>query len=210
MKTLCVIADTHRKHREITIPPCDFLIHCGDFCNFQEQDERTLQDADCWFAEAPATHVICIGGNHDFLLHSREFTFAHASFLQDRLVEIDGLSFYGSPWCPELAAFAYYATSDQLQERWRAIPSGIDVLITHTPPQGILDLPSSRTPHLGCPQLREELKRIKPRIHVFGHIHASHGSHTEDGILFLNAAMVSGRDYSVRSNPYLTNLLPPK
>jgi Icc-related predicted phosphoesterase len=208
MKSLCIVADTHRKHRELLIPECDLLIHCGDFCSFRREEERTLADADIWFAEAPAKHVVCIGGNHDFLLQSREFRFAHATFLEDRTVEIGGLLIHGSPWCPDLSGFAYYATNEQLIEKWRMIPSGIDVLITHTPPFGILDIPSSGGIHLGCPHLRAELNRIRPKLHVFGHVHASHGTHFENGTRFVNAAVVGGRDLEVCHAPTMVDQTP--
>ncbi len=197
-RTLAIISDTHRQHRAVKIPACDILIHCGDFCSFQQADLQTLNDVDAWFAELPAKHILCIGGNHDFLLQRREFRFAHAQFLEDTLVEIAGLSIYGSPWCPDLSAFAYYATSDQLLERWKKIPSGIDILITHTPPHGVLDLSTSGVTHLGCPHLRDELKRIRPRLHVFGHIHASHGVNKTPATQSINAAVVGGRDFEVR------------
>jgi Icc-related predicted phosphoesterase len=206
MTSLCIISDTHRKHREVTIPDCDILIHCGDFCSFQCADLRTLDDADSWFAESPAKHVVCIGGNHDFLLQSREFRFAHAQFLEDTLVEVAGLSIYGSPWCPDLAGFAYHATSAELLERWRQIPMGVDILITHTPPFGLLDLPTSGAIHLGCPLLREELDRIRPRVHVFGHVHASHGMYQTPETHYINAAVVGGPDFEVRNAPTVIHL----
>jgi len=201
MPSLCIVSDTHRKHREVTIPHCDILIHCGDFCSFQRAEIPTLDDADSWFAESPANQVVCIGGNHDFALQHREFEFSHARFLEDELVEIDGLRIYGTPWCPYLSGFAYYATSDELLEHWKQIPSGIDILITHTPPFGLLDLPTSGTINLGCPHLREELKRIRPRLHVFGHVHASHGILETSGTLYINAAIVGGPDFDVRHRP---------
>jgi hypothetical protein len=43
------------------------------------------------------------------------------------------------------------------------------VLITHTPPRHHLDL------NLGCAGLLEEIWRVKPRLHVFGHVHSGHG-----------------------------------
>ncbi|MEZ5329862.1 MAG: metallophosphatase domain-containing protein [Verrucomicrobiales bacterium] len=208
MASLCIVADTHRKHRELTIPECDILIHCGDFCSFEQEDKKTLDDVDVWFAEAPAKRVVCVGGNHDFLLQRREFRFSQATFLEDSLVEIDGLSIYGSPWCPDLSGFAYYATEDQLIERWRKIPSGIDILITHTPPYGVLDVPTSGNVHLGCPHLHDELRRIQPRLHVFGHVHASHGVQTEGVTRFVNAAIVGGRNFEVRHAPTMAMLNP--
>jgi Icc-related predicted phosphoesterase len=171
-----------------------------------KQDADTLEDVDHWFAEIPAKTVICIGGNHDFLLQSREFRFAHAVFLQDRVTEIQTLSVYGSAWCPDLSGFAFYAAEEELIEHWRKIPSKLDILVTHTPPHGILDLPTSGVSHLGCSHLRAELKRVRPRYHFFGHVHASHGATTQDGTYFVNAAVVGGRDFDVRHGPTLIGI----
>jgi Icc-related predicted phosphoesterase len=204
--SLCIISDTHKKHRQATIPTCDILIHAGDFCSFQREDAETLEDVDIWFAESPAKHVVCIGGNHDFMLQSREFRFAHAIFLEDSAVEVEGLSIYGSPWVPDLSGFAYYADEEMLREKWMAIPAGIDILITHTPPYGILDVPSSGGVRLGCPHLKEELKRIQPRLHVFGHVHAGHGAHGGRMTQFINAAVVGGVDFEVCHGPILMSL----
>ena len=208
MASLCIVADTHRQHRALTIPECDILIHCGDFCSFEREDAATLEDVDVWFAEAPAKRVVCVGGNHDFMLQSREFRFAHATFLEDSGTEIEGLSIYGSPWCPDLSGFAYYADEDRLIERWRQIPTGVDILITHTPPYGFLDVPSSGLVHLGCPHLHDELQRIQPQLHVFGHVHASHGTHVDGGTQFVNAAVVGGRNFEVRHAPTSITLNP--
>jgi Icc-related predicted phosphoesterase len=159
-----------------------------------------------WFAELPAKAVVCIGGNHDFLLQQRAFPFANATVLEDTEIEVDGLRIYGSPWCPELSGFAYYATESDLIGYWRKIPSGIDILVTHTPPYGILDCPTAGTPNLGCPHLRRELERIKPRLHVFGHIHASFGSQVDDSTTYINAAVVAGRELLVRNPASVVHL----
>lgn len=201
MRSLCIIADSHRRHRELIIPKCDILIHCGDFCSFGQNDEQTLEDVDIWFAEMPAKHVVCIGGNHDFLLHSGEFCFAHAVLLQDSSIEINGITIYGSPWCPDLSGFAFYAPEEELIERWKAIPEGIDILVTHTPPYGYLDVPSSGNVHLGCPHLTAELDRIRPRYHVFGHVHASRGLEENGATTFVNAAVVGGRALELHHGP---------
>ncbi|KAK3324166.1 putative calcineurin-like phosphoesterase [Cercophora scortea] len=53
---------------------------------------------------------------------------------------------------------------------WRGIvPDETDVLVTHTPPRHHLDL------DLGCAGLLEEVWRVKPKLHVFGHVHWGHG-----------------------------------
>lgn len=49
------------------------------------------------------------------------------------------------------------------------IPQDTDVLITHTPPQHHLDFA------LGCHGLLERVWIVKPKVHIFGHIHSGHG-----------------------------------
>lgn len=206
MATICFIADTHRRHREVTIPPCDILIHCGDVCSFRQDDRETIQDIDEWFAEQPAEHMLCVAGNHDFELEKEGFAFEHAQLLTDRLVEVAGLRIYGSPWCPDLAGFAFYQSELGLKKKWRQIPEGIDILVTHTPPKGILDMPSSKARHLGCPYLLDAVARVRPKVHAFGHIHASAGEEKHDGTSYLNAAIVGGREMTVRNLPIMRTL----
>jgi len=203
MPSFCVIADTHKLHRSIQIPECDILIHCGDICSFESGDHQTLTDIDNWFSKVPAKEVICIGGNHDYLLENRAFSFKNATYLQDQMINIDGINIYGSPWCPDLQGFAFYANDEKLHAAWKKIPREVDILITHTPPAGILDLPSSKFSHLGCPMLRAELDNVSPLYHLFGHVHASSGFHQQDGIVFVNAAIVGGPNYEIRNKPHL-------
>ncbi|KAH6628848.1 Metallo-dependent phosphatase-like protein [Chaetomium tenue] len=58
-------------------------------------------------------------------------------------------------------------------------PQPLTILITHGPPKLHLD---RRAIHrAGCPYLLSEVARLRPRLHVFGHIHAAHGR--EDVVL---------------------------
>ena len=52
---------------------------------------------------------------------------------------------------------------------WSSIPSTTDILITHAPPRHILD------DFQGCAALHSHLWRVKPTLHLFGHIHTGHG-----------------------------------
>jgi Icc-related predicted phosphoesterase len=63
-----------------------------------------------------------------------------------------------------------------LAEKWEKIPSDCDVLVTHTPPFGILD-ECVHGGRVGCDQLRRCLDEgiISPRLHIFGHIHEQYG-----------------------------------
>ena len=58
-----------------------------------------------------------------------------------------------------------------LREKWKKIPEGIDFLVTHGPPLGYLD-DLAKGGKAGCLDLLYEIKhRVKPKFHVFGHIH---------------------------------------
>ncbi|KAG6907199.1 hypothetical protein DXG01_009979 [Tephrocybe rancida] len=48
--------------------------------------------------------------------------------------------------------------------------------LTHGPPSRILDLTRTQA-FAGCADLRKNLPRLRPRLHVFGHIHESRGAH---------------------------------
>jgi Icc-related predicted phosphoesterase len=67
------------------------------------------------------------------------------------------------------------------------MPEKIDILITHGPPFGILD-ETHKENHAGSKGLWESVKKIKPRLHIFGHIHEGHGIRHQDGTIFMNVA----------------------
>lgn len=44
----------------------------------------------------------------------------------------------------------------------------VDILITHGPPMGILDKTIEEQEHVGCADLLDAVKRVKPKVHIFG------------------------------------------
>jgi Icc-related predicted phosphoesterase len=111
-------------------------------------------------------------------------------YLQDRAIELNGVKFYGSPWQPEFCNWAFNLSRDtgELGDKWAMIPEDTDVLITHGPPMGILDK-CDHGKRVGCEELFNEVThRVKPKIHVFGHIHEEYGTHKTDDTLFVNAS----------------------
>lgn len=56
------------------------------------------------------------------------------TYLQGSAVEIEGLKIYGSPWQPEFQGWAFnLPRGPRLREKWRLIPEGLDILVTHGP-----------------------------------------------------------------------------
>ena len=70
-----------------------------------------------------------------------------------------------------------------------AIPEDTDVLVTHTPPYGILDREGSI--QYGSSELLERVRVIHPRLDLFGHIHKFHGTLSDGVTAFSNAAIMN-------------------
>ena len=116
-------------------------------------------------------------------------------YLEDELYQIPmsdkkTLGIYGTPWTALYGkpGKGFQIARTELAAKWTKIPSGVDILVTHMPPHGVLDQNSGKV-RAGCPDLATTvMTRIRPRIHVFGHIHESSGVSKIGGILFINAA----------------------
>ena len=97
---------------------------------------------------------------------------------------------YGSPWTATHGkpGKSFQIPRSELKDKWEKIPRDVDILVTHMPPYGIRDENAGRV-KAGCRDLlREVTERLRPRIHVFGHIHESYGWITRDKTLFVNAS----------------------
>lgn len=189
MRIVCV-ADTHLFHHELVIPEGDVFVHAGDMCRGGELSE--LEACAKWIRGLPHRRKVVVAGNHDWALatdedreRAREL-FAGMDYLQDTGIEIDGLRFWGSPWQPEYNAWAFnLPRGDALREKWALIPEGLDVLVTHGPPFGFGDR-SSSAGREGCADLLARVRVVKPRVHLFGHIHEDGGAWQADGTWIVN------------------------
>lgn len=186
------VSDTHELHAESQVPCGEILIHAGDFTMFSKSAAAIL-DFNEWLGDLPHRHKIVVPGNHEFFLEadrSRRGLLSNATVLIDEAVEVEGLKIWGSPITTQYGgAFGRSSPSDRIR-LYSTIPEDIDVLVTHGPPHGILDMPPGSGQHAGCPELRDAVTRLKPRLHVFGHIHGAHGTESTEHTLFVNAALM--------------------
>jgi Icc-related predicted phosphoesterase len=196
MPRLVLLSDTHGLF-DVPVPDGDILIHAGDFSARGGLVEVSLFND--YLGALPHRHKIMIAGNHDwnFYQHERQarLLMTNAIYLQDEAVGIEGLKFYGSPWQPAFFDWAFnLPRGSALREKWALIPTDTDVLITHGPPLGIGDLTSHKI-NAGCRDLLERVREVKPRLHLFGHIHEDRGvfeSPEAPGTLFVNASVGEG------------------
>jgi hypothetical protein len=140
----------------------------------------------------PHRHKVVIAGNHDGCLEAdpslAEELFAGCHYLFDSGATIAGLSMWGAPWQPWFLDWAFnLPRGEPLREKWSHIPDGLDVLLTHGPPFGVLDT-TVRGDRVGCEELLVAVDRARPRIHVFGHIHEGYGVERRGATLHVNAS----------------------
>ena len=175
---IVAVADTHLFTDDLALPPGDLLVHCGDLC--RQGDLAELAEAAAWLLAQPHPHKIVIAGNHDWAFvtdpAAARALLPGVTYLQDAAATINGLRVYGSPWQPRFFDWAFNLDRGApLKAKWDLIPADTDVLITHGPPQGIGDLCYDGA-KVGCEELLAALGRVRPRVHVFGHIHEAYGT----------------------------------
>ncbi len=178
----------------------DLLLIAGDLTARDEPYE--FEEFKQWLKNQPYTKKVLIAGNHDNFLAFHENPrayFEDAIYLCDSGIEINGFKIWGTPWTknfvgqnPRCKAFGLNFET-QLLERFELIPDNIDILITHSPPEGILDKTWSSHARAGSPSLKSRvLKMPELKLHLFGHIHEGYG--TQEGPLkatFVNASFVN-------------------
>lgn len=203
------ISDLHNKYKYIQIPECDFLICSGDVSSMGYEYE--IINFISWYRKQQARYKIFIAGNHDWLFEKYR-TIAKSLipddiiYLEDEAIEIEGFKFYGTPVQLEFCNWAFNRTEESLARYWEQIPDDTDILITHSPPFGILDVVEGRTVNLGSPSLYDTvINRVKPKIHVFGHIHSSHGVKKIEDTLFINASILDER-YQITYEPIVVEI----
>lgn len=196
IKIAC-ISDTHGLHNSVEIEPVDLLLHAGDFSNVGYKNQ--IKQFANWFKDQPAKEKVCIAGNHDFYAESdpegvaKLFSSKDIVYLHDAAHEYEGLEIWGSPYQPSFGDWAFNLDGyDALDKVWSKIPDTTDILITHGPAFGRLD-EVARPPQdrVGCKSLLKHIERVRPKLHLFGHIHEAWGTElSEDlGVWFTNASI---------------------
>lgn len=205
-KIIC-ISDTHDHDlRDLDIPDGDILIHSGDATGSGTMNSIIAFNHQLGCLPHPIK--IFTPGNHDWLFQTDQSLartiMTNAKVLINESTVINGLQFYGSPATPWFFDWAFnYQRGSDIKRFWDAIPENTDILITHGPPYGILD--EVRSKNVGCQDLLHRVLDIRPKLHVFGHIHASYGEYKGISTHFVNASICNESYYPV-NKPIVINL----
>lgn len=225
MPRILVLSDTHGMHMMIPspLPEADIVVHAGDLTNRGTMLE--CAQALGWFNALPYKYRVCIAGNHDLFLdpdHADQPSTPSAIdaimpkaegffYLNDSGCEIEGIKFWGSPVQPEFFGWGFNRMrGPQIQEHWDLIPDDTDVLITHGPAYRFVDeCPDFRDRreivHVGCANLAKTIvDRVKPKLHVCGHVHHGYGHVYLKNMLFVNGSICT-ESYSPTNKPILVD-----
>ena len=167
-----MISDTHGMDLRDCLPPqrADVAIHSGDLTDGSKLEE--FQTAIDLLRATNAPLKLAIAGNHDFTMDFPVF--------EEKVNEVTPaldpdlvIREYGSPYTPALGQWGFQYRAEQGHEF--SIKPGVDIVVTHGPPKGIMDTTRGQG-RAGCSDLFTAIARARPRIHCFGHIHQGWGA----------------------------------
>ena len=152
---LVLVSDTHTKHEMLDLPKGDVLIHAGDCTNNGTRKE--IAEFDAWLATLDFKHKILVPGNHDTALDPEasersnrledkkdtETQVINATILRAEMVEVMGLKIFGLPHTIDAFNKVWWAyradNEEEMKELASKIPSGLDILVSHSPPWEVGD-----------------------------------------------------------------------
>ena len=215
---IVIISDTHGKHKDLEkwLPKeADAIICAGDISKFG--DMGSINSFLYWFSNLHQFKTkIFIAGNHDKYFEDQHnlaigIIPSNIIYLENQEYNLNGIKIYGSPVTPWFHNWAFNVQrGEAIKKYWNMIPEDTDILVTHGPPFGVLDVsffsphgnPTDEPNHAGCEELIIAVNKIKPKVHVFGHIHPHYGTLKENETLFINASNADSK-YEMKNKPIL-------
>lgn len=197
---ICCVSDLHGYYPKTK--GGDLLIVAGDLTG--DHSRLSMEDFFNWLNAQEFTKKIMIAGNHDNLLEHEDCSIIEEYAIRDRSFEylcdsgttFEGMKIWGSPWSLWFYGINPYCRSftgseSELRKKYALIPDDTNILITHSPPHGIFDK-TAEGDHVGSYGLREALDRVRPILHVFGHIHECGGKRLDCVVTeYINASHVN-------------------
>ncbi|MEM9061801.1 MAG: metallophosphoesterase [Pseudomonadota bacterium] len=144
----------------------DIVIGAGDFCNMR----RGLDEAMDLLRQIEAK-AIYVPGNAESADELRAET--TAPVLHGDAIEIDGVRIFGIGYAIPETPFGGWScdlSEDRAAEMLAACTAPTDILISHSPPKGVVDRNSGGL-SLGSTSVRAAIERVQPKLCFCGHIH---------------------------------------
>lgn len=192
------LSDIHGTVTHTEIPDGDIFIHAGDFCNIGGLED--VWNFNLWLKDHDIFerffYIIVCAGNHDVCFQkapdlARGILDNRIIYLEDKFVIINKIKIYCSPHQLPFNNWAFNLPEEKLAKKFAKIPLDTNILVSHSPPFGILDEVDNE--HHGSVSLRDRVKKVKPWLHIFGHIHECGGQKiVKDNITYANVSLLDG------------------
>ncbi len=208
MTKIVCISDTHCQLSQVKIPDGDILVHCGDWTMLGEQQEIIAFGKH--LRKLPHKVKIILPGNHDLTFDKN-----HEKYHKDRLkwlnmddrtvllineaMIIEGISFYATSLVQPIGnpyrTWGFEANETYKLEKYSKVTYPIDILLSHSPPRGIMD-----GNNYGCKAIKYLVDTTQPKYHIFGHCHEGYGTAKIGDTTFVNASICT-RQYTATNKP---------
>lgn len=176
MKIVC-LSDTHLVgFPDMSKYPGDICIHLGDLLNSGSMGDWYKGKQQLVKAKQHYEKLYFVPGNHDRFVEAnvslcrRELKEEGIDLVINQFVIYKEISMYFTPWMPMFYDWAFMKYEHELDEVYKSIPEGLDILGTHGPCLNINDM-NKRRDHCGSRALKDAVQRTKPKYHCAGHIH---------------------------------------
>lgn len=215
------ISDSHCYHHMYELEEADVLCYTGDETNSRNkfQNHREFLSFYRWLKSQrdKFKKVMFTPGNHSVHIYNNESSVREkmseidVDFLNGDSVVFEDVVFYGDPISPSFGDWVYTKNRDKTVRNWDKINIETNVLLTHTPPKGILDLHENKQRVLelcGDGALGKMVFKLPElKAHLFGHIHdnsdiKNNGILVREDIIFSNATAIKDgeMEYGLKHN----------
>ena len=211
---ICAIADSHGFL--VDIPKCDLFIIAGDIS--WDNNYKWFKDTFIKYLIRQKPNYdkcIIVFGNHDDNIfmgndNIRDGLPKYVSILENSYCYYKRFKIYGTSASKYLPSFKNTYLEPKLRDIYSKIPNDTDILVTHSPPYGIGDSIKTTNPldwheHLGSVSLLERVREVKPKLHIFGHIHTGNKYTRENGTDYFNVS-ITNEDYDIAYIPTIIEI----
>lgn len=209
MKILC-ISDTHGQLPDLSeFKNVNLVIHGGDICPVVNHtilfQQLWLNDNFKSWARENCKVLLGTFGNHDFIgakATNQTIEFSNALIKAEGLVYHNTLSIYLSAFQLPFYDWEFNRTESELEKIYAKIPEGVDIIVSHGPPNGYGDAVPRRIGYenVGSHALLNCIDRVKPKYVITGHIHSGYGIYQHNNTKIINASLLNEK-YKLVNKP---------
>lgn len=183
------MSDTHhfldKTSRNGFLPHGHILVHSGNFTDHGTDEEFAQFNGWLESVSDRYHYRVVVLGNRDVKVYGNDWDSmkkllpAATHVLSHSEATILGIRFYGAPWHwgHKKNYMLRQGAPTTTTGRFDDIPAGINVLVTHGPAMDRLDITncSETKEHWGSAELLDALRRVKPGVHLHGHVKDARG-----------------------------------